>query len=226
MKNTATFRRGAAAVGLVTTALLTIPLFVFSPEFPGGFAERLAAIDAAGTQGEISAFTFVLAQLPFIAGVLGIGHLLRERSPVLSNLGTSLAVIGGFGHSVAGGISLVYLSMAADTPNRTVHAALMESVESGPAVAFMTMGLLGTVLGILLIAIGLWRAKVGPRWIGPVLGAFLVVEFVGSAVSEWAMPASAVLYVAAFLALAVTIWRSPVQDWTSRTVAATPNIAG
>lgn len=225
MKNTATFRRDAAAIGLLATAALTLPMIVFPPEFPNGFVERLAAIDAAGVQGTISAVTFVLAQLPFLIGVLGIGHLLRERAPILSNLGTSLAVIGAFGHSVAGGISLAYLSMAADAPNRSVHAAVMESIESGPAVAFMAMGVIGTVLGILLLGIGLWRAKVGPRWVGPVLGAFLVVEFGGSAVSEWTAPLSGLLYLAALTALAVTIWRSPVQVWTSRTVAATP-IAG
>lgn len=218
MNNTATFRRGAAAIGLLTTALLTVPLLIFSSELPGESSERLAAIDAAGAQGMISAFAFVLAQLPFLVSVLGIGHLLRERAPVLSNLGTSMAVIGAFGHSVGGGISLVHLSMAADVPNRAVHAEVMESVESGPAVAFMMMGFLGTVLGILLLAIGLWRARVGPRWVGPVLAAFLVIEFVGAAVSEWTAPLAAILYLVAFITLAATVWRSPEADWTAGAV--------
>lgn len=154
---------------------------------------------------------FTLAQLPFIAAVLGIGHLLRDRAPLVSNLGTTLAVIGAFGHSVYGGITMVQVTMAADEANRPVHAETLTQVESGPAVAFMAMGLLGTVLGILLLAIGLWRAHVAPRWAGPVLGAFLVIEFAGSAISDWASLVSVVLYVAAFTGLAVTIWRGPTE---------------
>ena len=223
MKNTATFRRGAAAVGLVTTALLMVVSTVFAPEFPDGFAERLAAIEAAGSQGKISAVTFALAQLPFLVGVLGIAHMLRERAPILSNLGASLAVIGGFGHSVVGGVSLVHLSMAADAQNRAAHAAVVEAVESGPAVPFLVMGLLGTVLGILLLAIGLWRARIAPRWVGPALGAFLVVEFAGQAISQWASLLSVVLYLVAFTALAVTIWRSPAGAWASAATPAPPH---
>jgi hypothetical protein len=213
MNNTATFRRDVAAIGLVTNALLMTISVMVAPEFPSGFEERLAAIDAAGTQGKISAFVFALAQLPFLAGVLGIGHLVRVRAPILSNFGTSLAVIGGFGHSVFGGLSMAYLSMAADQQNRATHAALMERIESGPAIVFMAMGLLGTVCGIMLLAIGLWRAKVAPQWAAPVLGAFLVVGFAGSAVSERAEQWSIILYLAAFTALAVTIWRSPTESW-------------
>jgi hypothetical protein len=202
-----------AAIGLVTNALLMTISVMVAPEFPSGFEERLAAIDAAGAHGKISALTFALAQLPFLAGVLGIGHLLRARAPILSNFGTSLAVIGAFGHTVVGGLSMAYLSMAADGQHRATHASLMERIESGPAVAFMAMGLLGTVSGILLLAIGLWRAKVAPRWAGPVLGAFLVVGFAGSAISERAEQWSVILYLAAFTALAVTIWRSPTESW-------------
>jgi hypothetical protein len=108
---------------------MTIPdvvRYITAAEFPSAFEERLAAIDAAGTLGKISALTFALAQLPFLAGVLGIGHLLRARAPIMSNFGTSLAVIGVLGHSVFGGLSMAYLSIAADEQNRATHAALME----------------------------------------------------------------------------------------------------
>jgi len=216
MKNPATFRRSSAAIGLVATAVLAAVSTVLAPPFPGDFEELLAEIEAAGSSAAISAMAFTLAQLPFIAGVLGIGHLIRDRSPVLSNLGTALAVIGAFGHSVFGGLSMVQLAMASDEANRSVHAETLTQVESGPMVAFMAMGLIGTVLGILLLAIGLWRARVAPRWVAPVLGAFLVVEFAGSAISDWSSQVSVVLYFVAFTALAVTIWRSPEETWATR----------
>lgn len=213
MKDTANYLRTTAAIGLVTTAVLMVVSVIFQPEFPSGASERLAAIDAAGTGGRVSAFTFVLAQLPMIAAVLGIGQLLRERAPRLSTVGTTLALVGVFGHSVYGGLAMAQLSMASDTENRAVHADLLEAIESGPAVVFMAMGLVGTVLGILLLSIGLWRAAVPPRWAGPALWLFLVVEFVGTSISEWASPVSAALYLIAFTGLAVTVWRTPRATW-------------
>jgi hypothetical protein len=85
-----------------------------------------------------------------------------------------------------GGISIAMLAMAADAPHRAIHTDLLEQIESGPAAVFMAMGLLGSVLGILLLGIGLFRAHVIPRWVQIMLWAFLVVEFAGSALSEWA----------------------------------------
>jgi hypothetical protein len=219
MKNTAAFRRVAGAAALVAAALLMLVSVVLAPDFPAGFTDRLAAVDEGGTSAAISAVTFALAQLPFIIGVLAIGHLLRDRAPALSNLGTSLAVLGGFGHSVFGGISMAMLAMAADAPNRAVHADLLEQIESGPAAVFIVMGLLGTVVGILLLGIGLFRARVVARWVPILLWAFLAVEFAGSALSEWASSVSGVLYLIAFTAIATAIWRSPNSSWEIRPVA-------
>ena len=225
MKNTATFRRTAAAVALVATALLSVVSNVLAPPFPGDVIEQLAEIDKAGTSATISAFTFALAQLPFIVGVLGIGHLLRGRAPLLSNVGTTLAVIGGFGHSVFAGVTMLQVEMAADAPNRAVHAQVLEQLESGPTVAFMAMGLLGTVLGIFLLSIALFRARVVPRWVPVALWAFLVVEFVGSNFSDWATPASGLLYVVSFTAIAATIGRSPATLWETATLSETTSVA-
>lgn len=218
MTNPAIFQRTAVGASLIASGLLMFISTILAPAFPGDFVDRLAAIDAAGASGSVSAFTFALAQLPFIVGVLGFAHLVRDRSPLLSTLGGSLAVIGGFGHAVFGGIAMVTLAMATDQANHTIHAGVLETVESGPAVVFMAMGLLGTVLGILLLAIGLFRSHVGPAWVPYALGAFLVIEFVGSALTEWASSVSALLYIASMGAVAVTVWRTPVELW--QTVAA------
>lgn len=226
MRDSATFRRTAASVGLVTTTVLMFLSVVLAPEFPGDFESLLAEIEAGGTGAQVSALAFTAAQLPLVAAVLGIGHLLRDGAPVLSNLGTSLSLVGAFGHAVYGGVTLVQLSMAGDVANHGVHADILGDVESGPAVAFMAMGLLGTVLGILLLSVGLWRARIAPRWVAPVLWAFLVVEFAGSAVTEWSAHLAVLLYAAAFFALAATVLRTPAQQWRVGTATPVPTTAG
>ena len=215
MKNTATFRRNAAAIGLVSTAILSTLSTMTAPEFPAGGAERLDAIAANLSSSAVSAAAFTLAQLPFIAAVLGLGHLLRSHAPVLSNVATTLALLGAFGHTVFGGGSLLYVSMAADEAQHATYGALIDDFESSPAMTFAAIGLVGTVLGLILLAVGLWRAQVGPRWVPIALGAFLLVEFVGPLVSDWASQAASVIYLVSFTALAVAVWRTPAQDWTS-----------
>lgn len=213
MKNTATFRRDAAALGLVSTALLSTLSTMTAPEFPEGGAARLGAIAADLTSSSVSAAAFTLAQLPFVAAALGIGHLLRGRAPVLSNVATTLALLGAFGHSAFGGGSLLYVVMAADTSQHARYGALIDAYESSPAMTFAMMGLMGTVLGLALFAVGLWRARVTRRWVPLALGAFIVVEFAGASVSDYASYVASLVYLASFTALAVVIRRTPAHDW-------------
>ncbi len=215
MKNTATFRRNAAAIGLVATAVLSTLSAMTAPEFPAGGAERLDAIAANLSSSAVSAAAFTLAQLPFIAAVLGLGHLLRSRAPVLSNVATTLAVLGAFGHTVFGGGSLLYVAMATDEAQHATYGPLIDDFESSPAMTFAAIGLVGTVLGLILLAVGLWRARVAPRWVPIALGAFIVVEFVGGSVSDWASQVASLIYLVSFTALAVAVWRTHAQDWAT-----------
>jgi hypothetical protein len=214
MKNTATFRRVSASVALLATALLSLVSQLLAPAFPsGGAAARLDVVQQGGTAAALSAGLFVAAQLPFIVAALGIGHLLRERAPLLSNLGTTLAVIGGFGHAVIGGVSMLEVAMASDSAHRQVLADAVTRFEASPGMLFAALGMLGTVLGLVLLAVGLWRADVSPRWVAPAIGAFLVIEFVASGFSAWASDVSAVIYVVALGALAAVTWQTGDERW-------------
>lgn len=210
-----TFRRNATAAGLVTTAALSLVSVVLQPAFPDGFEQRLAAIDATGARAGVSAGAFVLAQLPFIVAVLGVAHLLRRRSPRLSTTAACLGVAGAFGHTVFGGISLVYVTMASDEANRAAYASLVQRVEESPVMVFAAMGLLGTVLGLLLLGVSLWRSRLVARWIPVTLWLFLVVEFAAGGLSDYASAVSGVLFVIAASALASWVVRTPAADWAA-----------
>lgn len=211
-----TFRRNLAATGLVAAGLLSLAWVALQPPFPAGYEDRLAAIDDGGTAAAASAALFVASQLPMLGAVLGIAHLLRREAPVLSNVGGLVAVLGCFGHAVFGGVSLVTVVMAADAGRRAEYAGLLGEVESSPVMVFAALGLLGTVLGLLLLAVGLWRARVVARWVPALLVAFLVVEFVGAGISDWASYLSGTLLLVAFGAISrvvVSRWDgSPVPD--------------
>ncbi len=220
MRDTATILRNTAAASLAGCAVLTVVSVLLMPEFGGDFVDRLQAVADGGTASTVSALGFVLAQLPFAVGLVGVTHLLRDRAPVLSVLGATFAVLGGFGHAVYGGVNLTMLAMARDTANLDVHAEILAAGESGVGIPFMAMGLLGTVLGIILLAVGLWRAQVGPRWVPPVLIAFLLTEFIGAGLSAWAGYAAGLLYLVGLLALAVVVARTSPAAWATPTAVA------
>ena len=221
-----TFRRNATALALVTTAALSLASVALQPEFPAELDQRLAAIDAAGGRGAVSAVAFVLAQLPFIVAVLGVAHLLRGRAGWSSTIAACLGVAGAFGHAVFGGIALMYLSMAGDVENRAVHAALMEQVEGSPTMAFAALGLLGTVLGLLLLGVSLWRSRLVARWIPVGLWVFIVVEFAAGGLSEYASAVSGVLYLVVMVALAAWVARTPAASWAPPVTAERSDLVG
>jgi hypothetical protein len=222
MRTTPALTRATVAASLAACAVLTVVSVLLMPDFSGSEAQWLQEIATSSTASAISAVLFVGAQLPFAVGLVGVAHLLRGRTPVLAAVGATLAVLGGFGHAAYGGVNLVMLQMAKDPANAAVHADVLNGVGSGPAVLFMAAGLLGTVLGLVLLGIAVWRAGEGPQWLSPVLGLFVVVEFAGAGISVWAGYASALLFLVGFLTLALVVGRSATSVWTTAAEVTSP----
>jgi len=194
----------AARSALVLGPLLAAVSVVFQPDLGGTPRQMLAAL-ADSPLAAISAVAFLVSQLPLLVSVLTIGRLVETRAPRLSTWGTALGVVGCFGHTVFGGTSLIYVMMANDEKHRDVYADLMTRIQSSPVMLFSMAGLLGTVVGMLLLGIGLFRTRTGPVWVGPAIWSFLVVEFIGSSISRYASYLSVLLLGAAFIALAALI---------------------
>ena len=103
--------------------------------------------------------------------------------------------------------------VAENRSNVGVYAGLLERLEAEPTLLpFMVAGLLGTVLGVLLLSIAWWRSRTAPRWVAPMLWAFLVVEFVGSNLSAWATYLSVLLYLVSVCTVAVRLAADPVRE--------------
>jgi hypothetical protein len=196
-----------AAAGLLAAFGLSGVSVFLQPNLAGDPDQTLATL-ASGPLPAVSAVTFLLSQLPFIVAYLAIGALVETRHRRLGLWGTCLAVLGAFGHTVFGGMSLLYLVMAQDPADRAVYATLITDIQSSPVMLFSLAGLAGTVIGMLTLSVGLFRSKVGARWIAPALWAFLLLEFVGGNVSTYAGYLAVLCLGGAFTALAAHIARS------------------
>lgn len=190
----------AARASLVLGPVIAGVSVILQPDLDGSASDRLAAL--ANWPATVSAVAFLASQLPLLIAILAIGRLLLPRAARLSACGTALGVLGCFGHTVFGGTSLIYLMMARDQDNRAAQRALFDHIQNSPVMLASIAGLAGTILGLLLLGIGLYRTRTGPIWVGPAIWAFLVVEFAGTAISSYASYLSVLLLGAAFVATA------------------------
>lgn len=218
----ARFVRAAVAGSLIVGAILTVVSILLMPDFSGSHAESLQAIADAGSTATISALGFTASQLFLAVGLLGVAHLVRSRVPVLAVLGGTLVLLGAFAHAVYGGVNLIMLLMADDLEALSTHVGILERSEQGLAIPFMAGGLLGTVLGFILLGVAVWRGGLGPRWVGPAMIFWVVLEFVGTSLSVWAGYASGVLYAVTFGTLALAVLRSSIAHWTTAAGAELP----
>lgn len=218
----ARFIRALVAVSLIIGAVLTVISVLLMPDFADSNADRLQAIGDAGGTATVSALSFVVSQLFLAIGLVGVAHLVRGRVPRLAALGGVLVLLGAFGHAVFGGVNVVMLLMAQDLGALQTHAAVLDRGEQGLGIPFMAAGLIGTVLGFILLGIAVWRGGLGPRWVGPAMIVWVLVEFIGSGLSEWASYASGVLYAVIFGTLALAVLQSSIAHWMTAAESATP----
>jgi hypothetical protein len=203
----------AAGAGIGLGSLLLQPVM---PDDPAEFAATLASSPGAGIGMQL----FVFSQLFWAVGLIGVGHLASRRAPVLATLGAVLSGLGAFGHAVYGGAMLTQLALASNTD--AAVAAVLAS-ETTIFLPYFVGGLLGTTLGLVLIAVAAMRARVAPLWVTIGLLVWVAIEFALPSLVDWSKYLSFVVGVTVFGGLAVAVWRSDLNTW--RTAAETSDTA-
>lgn len=193
-----------AALGFLVSVLL-------EPDYGDSSADTLNDLVGAGSGPAISFFAFAAAQLPFMVAAAGLAVWLYPAAPKLASVGGVLVLLGGFGEAVYSGIEISETTMADDPTNIEIYAKLVDDIQGNPwMIPFLALGLLGTVLGVVVLGSALLRARTEPRWVGPLLWAWIVLVFVGESVSSaWAVYASVLCMAVAFCAIALSIAGSP-----------------
>jgi Domain of unknown function (DUF4386) len=171
------FRRTLTGLSLIAAPLVLLVTFVVLPDLPDDPTAMLAAIAANRERTVVAALLFMLSSVLFLPAFVGLIHLLRDRGVVLGHLGGGLALLGVWGHIALATHWLVYVQMTMGGAEQTQMVALMNRIEGDTALLPVTLTQAGSGIGFLLLGIGLWRARVGPRWaaVGIVLAIVLVI---------------------------------------------------
>jgi hypothetical protein len=174
------FARTAIGGSMIGAALLMLGASLASPAIKSDEAAQLAVIAQHPTRYYLFTIMILGSSMLLVPAVIGLMRMGAERSPRLSNIGGSLALLGSL---VAVGDStsqLVIWQMGAHGADRAQMAALLHRYDNvaGSSIVF-NVGGLAVVVGIVLLSVALYRSQAAPAWACGGLVAGVVLNIVG-----------------------------------------------
>ena len=168
------FRRLVAGWCMVLAPLVLLVGMILHPDGDRDAAAQLAIVREDADRW-FGAHLLVLIAIPLmLAAVLGLMHMLREREAALGHMGGGLAALGLLALTGLVAIELVQWQ-AASSASADAMAGLFDRLDetAGIVVPFYVTAL-GFVVGLVLLAAGLYRARAVHSW----MAVFLVVAAV------------------------------------------------
>jgi hypothetical protein len=194
---TTTFRRraGAVAVLLAPIALITSEL-----SYPvGDEADPAASLGTfAAHHGALltSIYAMLLASILFIPAFFALMTPVRRRGTVLTHLGAGMALVGLATSKLALlGVQYTFYEASAPGADRAAMVHFIQRATSDPAALPLVLGHFLFGIGLVLLGIGLLRARVGYPWASVCLALGPVVEILlGSVGIEAGKAVTVVVY--------------------------------
>jgi hypothetical protein len=201
------FRRLVAGFCLIAAPVVLLVGALVHPTSKDDAAAHLAVV-SDNPDRYFAAHTILLAGLAlFLAAVLGLTHLLRERMTAFGHVGGGLAMIGLLGATALVAIDGIVASQMGQPEARAEEmAALLDRIrESAGLRAVAMVGAVGFLLGMLLLAYGLWRARAVQSWMAGAIAAAAITFFIGQVTDNRII--FAIAFTVYFVALGPLGWR-------------------
>ncbi len=206
------FRRTAVGLCLIAGPLVTLIGGLVTPwETTETTAAYLQALGENPTRAQISAVLLYFGFLLTAVGIFGIIHLLRHRAVVLAHVAGVLAVWGWV--TLPGLlISDFYDLSLAQWTNRQDAIAISERAGGYIGGAIIGIPVLLGLLGLVLLGVALWRARLAPLWVPVVLLAGTIIsQFGPPGVVSWALGTG--LWLASLGYVGLMILRMADDEW-------------
>ena len=165
----------APAAGLLTTLVW--------PHTPIDTGERLAVLADAAGRTQAAHLLNLVTILLFVPAAAGLYRLAQQQRPRAAAAGVGLVGAGLLGWSGILAFSAAELQVARRLPTETAVAAA-EALPGTPVAAVMLVAfLLGTFIGLVVLATALWRSDLVPGWVPLAIGVAAVTDVVASTVT-------------------------------------------
>jgi hypothetical protein len=213
LNDASNFRRTAAGLSLTLGPLLIALGQLLQP---GQDVDGAPYLDAVARDAEAMQLSIILSYLGFVLlafGIIGAVHVIRGRGVVLAHLAGGLAVVGLISITALIWTGLYDISIAENAP-RPIGLRVYEAPEDYfAAIVLLALALLGTAIGLILVAVALWRGGLAPIWVWPVVIVaflFIFIEPLGSKASSLI---GDLLLLAAFGFVGLKLLRMSDREW-------------
>jgi hypothetical protein len=182
--NAAAFRRSVAGVSLLLAPVLFAGAEILAPDSNGTGAAQLANYAQHRAVLLAAALLGLGATMFFVPAIFGILHKVRERGVTFAHIAAAMCIYGLVtAHAALGGVNIMFYEMTSPNLNKSAMASLLDTLSNGPAIAApLLLGHFVLAIGMLLLGIGVWRSRAFPRWAGPCIVLWIVVDIlIGSA---------------------------------------------
>ena len=183
------FRRLVAGFCLIAAPAVLLVGALVHPQGEDGAVAHLAVV-AEAPDRYYSAHAILLIGLAlFLPAILGLMHLLRQDATAFGHVGAGLAMLGLFGATGIVAMDGIATSQMAQPQASTEEmAALPDRIkESAGLRAIAVVGAVSFVLGMLLLAHGLWRSGAVPSWMAGAIAVAAVAVFIGQVTDNQAI---------------------------------------
>jgi hypothetical protein len=207
------FRRVAAAVCLVLAPVVEIGAIALMPSISGKGAAQLASV-TAHRDAAIASLVLDSIALVLLAGAMaGLATAVGRRFTRWANAGALLAVVGIADLLVMNGINAVATEMVVPGADATQMAALVDRMQASPAWSLILMLSLLVSVGLVLLAVGLFKARAIPRAAAACIAVGAILDGAGFASGTLVVAAAAFAIMLPGFAYAAQTLRSHAGSW-------------
>ena len=176
------FGRSLVGLGLVAAPVLLlvgeVVRHAIEDGATSGSEQHLANVAASADLWQLMTAVNMISVILFVPVVLGLMHLLQRTRPILAHIGGGLALVGllgAAGHNVFAFVLDGAMSQVEGGTEQMVE--LVVQLEQLPSFGLvLAMFIAGFVLGLSLLGIGVYRARVVPRWSGAAITLGMLVS--------------------------------------------------
>lgn len=226
ISDAAHFRRTVAGLCLVAAPLLFAAAEITSPDSSGSPAAQLARYAQHRDQLLAGVLCGIAFSMLFTPALFGLLQQIRRRGVVFGHLAAAMIVYGLVATAALWGANAVFWVMAGPGMNRGAMVSLLTSLEHGSAAAAAPLlaGHYLFAIGVVLLGIAVWRARLTPRWAGILLALWPVSDVALSSAGDMASLVSDAIGIAGSAALGWRMLTAPDASWDMppETAADTP----
>ncbi|KAA9376916.1 hypothetical protein F5972_20860 [Microbispora cellulosiformans] len=214
LTNANSFRRVAAGASLVLAPLCLLLGMAADPSEPG-VEDPLVYAHNPGAVG-VSATLLHYAWILWVPGVIGLVHLVRRKGVVLAHIAGVIAVLGLINFSalmISDFFDIVAYQML---PPAQAEKLMQDAAQPAMIAAWQMPGLIGSFLGLVLVAVAYARAGRAGWWFPAGVLAGIVVWLFGA--SAWNLVlglGGPVILLVVFGVVGVSMIRMRDEEWAT-----------